>query len=145
MAQQVRRLRESVDKDPDLAIGTAKEFLETLCKAILAERHVSVAKDIEFPALVRTTQKHINLMPSYLGEQSQSVRSVAALLGNLSAIGHQMAELRNQFGTGHGRNADHIGLQKRHAKLAVGAATTLAVFLYECHEADPAIPALVAR
>jgi abortive infection Abi-like protein len=58
-------------------------------------------------------------------------------LNNLGSIGHQLAELRNQYGTGHGRSMDHVGLPVRHAKLAIGAAAALAVFLYECHEAKP--------
>ena len=59
------------------------------------------------------------------------------LLGNLGSIGHPLAEMRNQSGTGQGRSTDHVGLEKKHAKLAVGAAATLAVVLYECHEAEP--------
>jgi hypothetical protein len=34
---------------------------------------------------------------------------------------------------GHGKTADAKGLHPRHAKLAVGAASTLAVFLVETH------------
>lgn len=109
VGQQSRRLREAVEKDPELAIGTAKEFLETLCKAILADRKVLVAKDIDFPALVKTTIKNLSVVPPELAEQSQSARTVTALLGNLGAIGHQLAEIRNQFGTGHGRSAKPSG------------------------------------
>jgi hypothetical protein len=138
IGQQSRRLRDAVGKDPELAIGTAKEFLETLCKAILADCEIPVAKDIDFPALVKTTIKNLSVVPPELAEDSQTSRMVTALLGNLGAIGHQLAEIRNQFGTGHGRNTAYVGLQKRHAKLVVGAAVTLAVFLYECHEAEAA-------
>jgi hypothetical protein len=60
--------------------------------------------------------------------------TITILLNNLSSIGHQLAELRNLYGTGHGKLTDHIGLEKRHAKLAVGAAATLALFLFESHE-----------
>lgn len=34
-----------------------------------------------------------------------------------------VAELRNHYGTGHGKAAGTKGLQPRHAKLAVGGAT----------------------
>lgn len=36
--RQVSRISNSIDNDPDLAIGTAKELLETVCKTILVER-----------------------------------------------------------------------------------------------------------
>jgi 23S rRNA pseudoU1915 N3-methylase RlmH len=38
LADQIRRLESSVQADPSLAIGTAKELIETCCKTILAER-----------------------------------------------------------------------------------------------------------
>lgn len=136
VAQQVHRLQDALEKDPELAIGTAKEFLETLCKTILAERHVSVAKNEDFPALVRMTIKSLPLLPRGIPNTVEPEKTITVLLNNLGSIGHHLAEMRNQFGTGHGRTTDHVGLQKRHARLAVGAAATLAVFLYESHEAD---------
>jgi hypothetical protein len=39
-----------------------------------------------------------------------------------------IAELRNHYGTGHGKAAGAKGLSSRHAKLAVGAAASLAVW-----------------
>jgi hypothetical protein len=136
VAQQVRRLQDAVERDPELAIGTAKEFLETLCKTILAERGISVSKNEDLPALVKTIIKSVQVLPAGTSAQSHSEETIAALLGSLGTVGHRLAELRNQFGTGHGKSTDHVGLQKRHARLAVGAAATLAVFLYECHETD---------
>ena len=46
---------------------------------------------------------------------------------------HPTMELRNLYGTGHGRDGRFIGLKPRHAKLAVGAAATLGTFLLETH------------
>ena len=135
VAQQVRRLQDSVDKDPDLAIGTAKEFLETLCKTILTERGASFGKNEDLPTLVKTTIKTLTVIPPGLASPSQAEKTVTTLLNNLGSVSQQLAELRNQFGTGHGRTTQHVGLQRRHAKLTVGAAATLAVFLFECHEA----------
>jgi hypothetical protein len=138
VAQQVRRLQEAAEKDPELAIGTAKEFLETLCKTILAERGVEFSKNKDLPVLVRTTIRSLAIVPPGLADPSQSEKTITVLLNNLGSIGNQLAEIRNQFGTGHGKQIQHVGLLRRHAMLAVGAATTLAIFLYECHEADAA-------
>jgi hypothetical protein len=55
----------------------------------------------------------------------------------LATITQGIAELRNQYGTGHGKAAGAKGLGPRHAKLAVGAASTLAVFLAETHNEKP--------
>lgn len=135
IAQQIRRLQEAADADAELAIGTAKEFLESICKTILGERGTPAGKNADLPAIVRATIKSVDIVPPELAGQPQLQKTVTVLLNNLGSIGHQLAELRNQYGTGHGRPTDHMGLPARHAKLAIGAAAALAVFLYECHEA----------
>lgn len=136
IAQQIRRLQASADTDPDLAIGTAKEFLESVCKTILAERNLLPLGEGEFPSLVRSTIRSVAVIPAQLSAQTHLEKTVIILLNNLGSIGQQLAELRNQFGTGHGHSSEHVGLPLRHAKLAIGAATALAVFLYECHESS---------
>jgi hypothetical protein len=135
VVQQIRRLEDAVDRDPELAIGTAKEFLETLCKTILNERSVTFAKDEDLPSLVRTTIKALKIVPDNLPNAGGTEKTLTILLNNLGSIGNQLAELRNLYGTGHGKLTHHIGLEKRHAKLAVGAAATLALFLFDSHEA----------
>ena len=136
VAQQIRRLQQAAEADSELAIGTAKEFLETICKTILIERGAPPAKAEDLPALVKATIKSLAVVPAEQATQPQLEKTVTVLLNNLGSIGHHLAELRNQFGTGHGRSTHHMSLPKRHAKLAIGAAAALAVFLYECHEAD---------
>jgi hypothetical protein len=134
IAQQIRRLQEAAAADPELAIGTAKEFLESICKTILTERGTPPPRNEDLPVLVRSTVKSLEIVPPELAGEPQLEKTITVLLNNLSSIGHQLAELRNQFGTGHGRSTVHVGLPARHAKLAIGAAATLAVFLYESHE-----------
>lgn len=41
VTQQITRMESSVMNDPDLAIGTAKELVETCCKTILNERNIT--------------------------------------------------------------------------------------------------------
>jgi len=52
----------------------------------------------------------------------KAAETIRALLGNLATVAQRMAELRNPYGTGHGKAAKASGLQPRHARLAVGAA-----------------------
>lgn len=58
---------------------------------------------------------------------------IKRLLNALARITQGVAELRNQYGTGRRKAAGSKGLGPRHAKLAVGAASTLAIFLAETH------------
>lgn len=55
-------------------------------------------------------------------------------MSNLGTIAQGLGELRNLYGTGHGRTGATRGLKPRHARLAVGSAATLATFLLETHE-----------
>lgn len=66
-------------------------------------------------------------------EAARGADVIKRLLSNLSTIGNGLAELRGLYGTGHGKHGSATGLGTRHAKLAVGAAATLTVFLFETH------------
>lgn len=131
--QQITRMEAAVNEDPGLAIGTAKELIETCCKTILAERDVTVSKNSDISELVKQTAKVLKLTPDDIHDSAKAANTIRRLLSNLATITKGVAELRNKYGTGHGRIADSRGLSPRHAKLAVGAASTLAVFLVETH------------
>jgi len=132
--QQITRMETAIDEDPALAIGTAKELVETCCKTILAEREIEIAGSPDLPQLVKQTTKTLALTPDDLPEKAKAAKTIRRLLSNLATITQGIAELRNHYGTGHGAVATRKGLQPRHAKLAVGAASTLAIFLLETHQ-----------
>lgn len=134
VAQQITRMESSVFNDPDLAIGTAKELVETCCKSILNERGVPVPSNADLPQLVKLTGKELQLTPADIQDAAKASETIKRLLSNLATITQGIAELRNHYGTGHGKLGSSKGLSSRHAKLAVGAAATLAVFLAETHQ-----------
>lgn len=133
VAQQITRMDAAVINDPGLAIGTAKELVETCCKTILIERGVSFSKSADVPELVKLTSKELELTPGDIPDKAKAAEIIKRLLSNLATITQGVAELRNHYGTGHGKASGSKGMQPRHAKLAVGAASTLAVFLAETH------------
>ncbi len=133
-AEQIQRMKDSVETDPSLAIGTAKELIETCCKTILAERGMELSGTPDIPSLTKATLKALNLVPEGVPHSAKGADIIKRLLSNLSTVGHGLAELRGLYGTGHGQHGATAGLSSRHAKLAVGAASTLAVFLFETHE-----------
>lgn len=135
VAQQITRMEAAVHNDPSLAIGTARELIETCCRTILVERGVEVPRNPDLPQLVKQTCKELELTPDDIPERAKAAETIKRLLSNLATITQGIAELRNQYGTAHGKDATARGLGSRHAKLAVGAASTLAVFLAETHRA----------
>ena len=128
VAQQITRMEAAVAIDPALAIGTSKELIETCCKTILSARSVIFSRSADLPELVKLTVKELALTPTDIPDTAKAAETVKRLLNNLATIAQGIAELRNQYGTGHGKAAGSKGLGPRHAKLAVGAASTLAVF-----------------
>ncbi|HAB16620.1 MAG TPA: abortive infection family protein [Verrucomicrobiota bacterium] len=134
LAEQIRRLEAAVETDPSLAIGTAKELIETCCKTILAERGKPVSGTPDVSALTKETLKELKLVREEVPDAARGADVIKRLLSNLGTIGNGLAELRGLYGTGNGRHGSASGLGKRHAKLAVGAAATLTVFLFETHK-----------
>jgi AbiJ N-terminal domain 3/Abortive infection C-terminus len=137
VAQQITRMEAAVANDPALAIGTAKELVETCCKTILQARRIQFGKSADLPELVKLTIKELELTPDDIPDKAKAADTMKRLLSNLATITQGVAELRNHYGTGHGKTAGSKGLGPRHAKLAVGAASTLAVFLAETHNEKP--------
>jgi hypothetical protein len=61
---------------------------------------------------VRATIKSLAIVPPELTNQPQLEKTITVLLNNLGSVGHQLAELRNQFGTGNGRSTDYVDCRR---------------------------------
>jgi hypothetical protein len=134
LADTIRRLEASVDADPALAIGSAKELVETCCKTVLAELGMAEGADkLDLGPLVKKATKALGLVPEDVPEAARGAESIRRVLANLAAVTQGLAEIRNLYGTGHGRDGKSRGLEPRHARLAVGAATTIVTFLFDTH------------
>jgi AbiJ-like protein len=86
IAQQITRMESAVNSDPDLAIGTAKELIESCCKTILAERGVEVSESTDISILVKLTTKELELTPSQIPEQAKAAEIFAKCEGNRLSI-----------------------------------------------------------
>jgi len=136
LARQVQRMEKSIERDPALAIGTAKEVIETCCRTILEERGKQVPQNATLPQLIKEVRQELRsqLIPQELPQAAKGRESVQRTLGGLASVIQGIAELRNLYGTGHGKHANTPRISPRLAKLAVGAAVTLANFLFDTHK-----------
>jgi len=134
ISQQITRMEAAITDDPELAIGTAKEFVETICKTILLECQEQFLSTIELPQLVKKVREKLKLLPQDIESESKGKEIIKVLLSNLGTVAQGLAELRSLYGSGHGKHAKIKGLQSRHARLAVGSAITLGVFLFETYQ-----------
>ena len=123
--EHLARLQRIAESDPPLAIGTAKELIESTAKTVLQERGVDVDDRDDLPALVKQAQEALGLHPSTAQPGPDGTDAVKRILGGLSSIAVGLGELRNRgYGTGHGPRGERVGLRSRHARLAVNAAMT---------------------
>jgi hypothetical protein len=130
---QIDRMRNAAESDPSLAIGTAKELIESICKTILKDLGITFTKDDNIIELLKKTRKELGIVPDEIPETAKGAKIIKKLLNNLATIAQNLGELRNLYGTGHGRDGKMRGLTPRHARLAVGSASTLVTFLYETY------------
>lgn len=139
--RQISRMQEAVHGHPELAIGTAKEWLETTCKTVLAELGADIA-DGEMPGLVKSTLKALPPDMSGAADPKRPQNAIERLLGNLSGLGAAVAEVRNACGTGHGQHAGTGDLQPTYALLVVNA--TIAIVTYIVGRYESIMPSTAA-
>lgn len=133
MSQQIKIMLECQEAYPAEAIGKAKELVESCCRTILTKRGEAVNKDWSFQQLVNKTFDVLAVLPKEVDEKSPIAGSLKQIYGSLKGMVIPIAEIRNAYGTGHGRTADFVGIDSRHAKLLVGMSVTLVQFLWMTH------------
>ena len=131
MQKEIERLENAVDRDPALAIGTAKELVESCCKTVLTKRNVAYSSGADLPTLTKLVAKELALVPEGISDAAKGAETIRLILRNLAVLTQYLSELRGLYGSGHGRDGRHRGLQPRHARLAVGAAVSFIDFVTE--------------
>ena len=135
--QQTNRMEDALGSDDlELAIGTAKELIETCCKTILEKRGVQLNGNPEMSDLTKAVFKELMLTNDDVSSTLAGADSIRRVLSNLASLSNEIGRLRNLYGTGHGKTSHAPALSKRHAKLIVSSAAALTVFLFET-EAEP--------
>lgn len=125
---KINTMTDAVNKDTDLAIGTAKELLETTCKSFLKQKAITIETDWTLPQLIKATTNSLDFAPKEADDPDKAEKSIKQILGGITSIVHGLAELRNSYGTGHGKDANFKGLEIKYAKLFVGVVSEIAIF-----------------
>jgi hypothetical protein len=128
VSREVERINANVVEDPAVAITSARALVESVCKAALAELGEAVAEHDNLTTLYKKTALALNVDPT----QHQAVYR-QTLQGLVSTV-EGLAVLRNRLGSAHGPGRSTAPPDQRHARLAAGAAMTVAVFLVEALE-----------
>ena len=131
--EDLRRLERIGDAEPGEAIALAKEIVESCCKLILDDRGIPYRERVDIPELLKLLRKEIKIMPDGIDENAKAAKEIREVLSSLGKIAHALGPIRNAYGKGHGRGRNFKGLEPRHARLAIGAASTFVDFVLDRH------------
>lgn len=129
LQKYVREMREAADTRPGAAIDAAKNLIEAASKLVLDKLEVAYPKNPKMPGLLAQVQETLGLHAKLVADDAKAADDIRSTLGGLLQVGLGIANLRNHYGDGHGRTDLPVGLQPRHAHLAIGAADTYARFI----------------
>lgn len=124
---KINIMNNAVNNDTDVAIGTAKELLETACKSILKQKGITPDPNWALPKLIKETSNSLDFKPKEADDPNKAEQSIKQVLGGISSIVQGVTELRNAYGTGHGKDADFKGLETKYAKLLVGVVSEIVI------------------
>lgn len=134
ISKQIDLMLKMQTENPTEAIGKAKELIESCCKTILEKKNEAWDKNWDIGKLTGKTLGVLNLVPDTILGTDKTSENIKAVLVNLRGIPIKLAEIRNLYGSGHGKSASFKGLETRHAKLAVGCSVTFVTFLWDTYE-----------
>ena len=133
ISSQIEIMNSAIETAPNVAIGKAKELLETCCKTILDEQNISYSAELDLIQLMKRACESIGLSSKSVDKSKDSGKIASKILGNLGAISQGMAELRNLYGDGHGKTRSFRPLPKRYADLAVGTSVAAVKFMWDTY------------
>lgn len=127
--EYIQRVRNSLNEDPALAVGSTKELIESVLKTILGLHGAKIGNE-DMPKLLKRAQVALGIDPKDVEPAALGAESLRRLLGSMAQIVVSVTELRNLYGTGHGKSIAP-GLDPASARLVVGAGTSVAAYLMQ--------------
>jgi hypothetical protein len=126
------RAYKSIESDPGAALTAACAILESVCKYYLGEAGHELPKKQVLGTLWPEVANYLGLSPGNVADDD-----LKRILQGLYSIGDGVAALRTHQGSAHGRSeGKNNRLMPRHARLAVHAAHTMAMFILETWDAQ---------
>lgn len=126
--KKIDLMHESISKDTELAIGMAKEFIETACKSILKKHNKTIDKNWNLGQLIKNTYNILDFKSQEANNPEKAENCIIQVLKGTTTMINGITELRNAYGTGHGKEADFVTLESKYARLIVGMVSELVIF-----------------
>lgn len=127
--QRLSLMHRTVHTQTDVAIGLAKELLETTCQSILHQKGHPIDKEWSVNRLLKETVGTLDFTSKGANEPQKAEASIKQVLAGLNTTVQGITELRNSYGSGHGKVADFKGLEPKYAKFIVSVVGEVCLLL----------------
>lgn len=127
---EYERALDNIEVDPGAAVAAASALVEALCKVYIEDENLSLPSNQTIKDLWKIVSKDLGLDTGTVADEDM-VRVSSGLASVVDGVG----ALRTHASTAHGQGRTGYELKPRHARLAVHAAHTLAVFVLEMWDA----------
>jgi len=127
VSRDFQRALDQTDTDAEGAITSACSTVESVCKCLLDQMGHPYPATQDISGLVREVQRHLDLSPG----QPNLHQDIRQILSGLATTAGGVGALRTHTGDAHGRGIGVVRSSPRLARLAIHAASTLALFLIE--------------
>ncbi len=134
VSRDLDRAIRNAEEDPEDAVTAACATLEAVCRSILVELGLDLPAKKDVSALIRAVQEPLGLSPGWQDLPDLIAGDIRKVLSGLTTATEGIGALRTHGGDAHGRERGHRRVDPRIARLAIHAASTVALFLIETWE-----------
>lgn len=120
------RALSNVDSSPREAVSAASNILESVCKVYIEDQGLDMPAKQDLKPVWTVVRKHLGFDPSIVEDQDLQV-----ILTGLFAVVDGIGALRTHASSAHGAGKKQYKVEPRHARLAIHAAHTVALFILE--------------
>lgn len=123
---EFHRALQNVESSPREAVSAASNILESLCKVYIAEEQLDMPAKQDLKPVWTVVRKHLGFDPGVVEDQD-----LQTILTGLFAVVEGIGALRTHASSAHGAGKKSYKLEPRHARLAIHAAHTVALYVIE--------------
>jgi len=123
-------------EDSDVAIGLSKDLIETVCKTILNSKSVQIESDWKVARFIKECNNILVVDLSGISNPQKVQTSIRQVLNGMGTTIQGITEIRNEQGTGHGRDDKFIQLKNQYSKLISNSVFEICNFYLEHFKDD---------
>lgn len=123
---EFNRALSNVETNPREATSAASNILESVCKAYIIDEELDMPAKQDLKPIWTVVRKDLNFDPSVVEDQD-----LQQILSGMISVVEGIGALRTHASSAHGAGKKTYKLEPRHARLAIHAAHTVALFILE--------------